>query len=657
MSKNDLETQDLIRTNEDYFSLFPEFVPYSDEFFFDSPILESYSTDTTSSSPMLQQEDGFFKPLEAEEPLTMNDPLQIQVLGVPKEGGKSRVETQIKLRIQLSTKHANQWSFIRINKDMLVKSKIRKSEQKPRQGSLSSLVEFSDESKILNLEAKVVHSNTDQPIQMCEGCIRRERKRSERIKDGRPREEGEQNAEKEKNRILLFNCNSLLNFSSSEITLPTRITCYCRHHNEKVGFRICFVMKNDKEKTVATGISPPIMITDDHKNPKNKANSNRKKRSRESDGIDPATPKVSRKFSIPNKPITSPYLPTSINVPHSDPIFINALPTPPAEQLPFKRRRNTSPLLFSSLLQDRPPPCLDRIVPAQGPTYGGIEVTLLGSGFHQGLICLFGDRPATITAVYPNTMVCVLPPAPHPGPVVVSFKDHSLVLEGQDVVIFTYYDASDQALLELALQLIGLKTTGKLQNAKHVAMNIVHGDFYQSQQSNSQQNQEMIHDVLETNMFDFQTLSQTNENKHNLLHLATLVRNKRLLNRLLGSVTKAQDRLLLLNARDRNGMTPLDFACQLNCIEIAQSLLLAGSHPYNLRPSLSSGGDTNRDMVQQIYPKKMKSSFDHYDHHLFPFRLQVMIASLGLFYVQYSAQNHPSRIHHFPSSSVQFVSI
>lgn len=104
----------------------------------------------------------------------MNDPLQIQVLGVPKEGGKSRVETQIKLRIQLSTKHANQWSFIRINKDMLVKSKIRKSEQKPRQGSLSSLVEFSDESKILNLEAKVVHSNTDQPIQMCEGCIRRE---------------------------------------------------------------------------------------------------------------------------------------------------------------------------------------------------------------------------------------------------------------------------------------------------------------------------------------------------------------------------------------------------------------------------------------------------------------------------------------------------
>ncbi|RCH99142.1 hypothetical protein CU098_012079, partial [Rhizopus stolonifer] len=51
MSKNDLETQDLIRTNEDYFSLFPEFVPYSDEFFFDSPILESYSTDTTSSSP------------------------------------------------------------------------------------------------------------------------------------------------------------------------------------------------------------------------------------------------------------------------------------------------------------------------------------------------------------------------------------------------------------------------------------------------------------------------------------------------------------------------------------------------------------------------------------------------------------------------------
>ncbi len=99
------------------------------------------------------------------------------MLGVPKEGAKSRVETQIKLCIQLLTRQAEkvtQWSFVRISKNMLVKSKIRKAEQKPRQSSLSRNHEFSDESKILNLEAKVVRSDTNQPVRMCEGCVRRE---------------------------------------------------------------------------------------------------------------------------------------------------------------------------------------------------------------------------------------------------------------------------------------------------------------------------------------------------------------------------------------------------------------------------------------------------------------------------------------------------
>jgi hypothetical protein len=38
-------------------------------------------------------------------------------------------------------------------------------------------------------------------------------------------------------RILQFNCAPLLDFSHGEAMLPTRITCYCRHHGEKTGFR------------------------------------------------------------------------------------------------------------------------------------------------------------------------------------------------------------------------------------------------------------------------------------------------------------------------------------------------------------------------------------------------------------------------------------
>lgn len=103
--------------------------------------------------------------------------VQIRILGVPNTGAKSRVETQIKLCIQLMTgtdKKVMGWSYIRIGDNMLARSRLRKNQQiKPLDGSVATMV--SDESKILQLEAKVVcASNTDQPIRMCVGCVRRE---------------------------------------------------------------------------------------------------------------------------------------------------------------------------------------------------------------------------------------------------------------------------------------------------------------------------------------------------------------------------------------------------------------------------------------------------------------------------------------------------
>lgn len=41
----------------------------------------------------------------------------------------------------------------------------------------------------------------------------------------------------ERRKILLFNCSEYVEFDDGEVTLPTRVTCYCRHHSEKVGFR------------------------------------------------------------------------------------------------------------------------------------------------------------------------------------------------------------------------------------------------------------------------------------------------------------------------------------------------------------------------------------------------------------------------------------
>lgn len=112
-----------------------------------------------------------------------NNRLQIRILGVPNTGAKSRVETQIKLCIQLMTgneKKVQDWSYIRLSESMLARSRLRKSQQQQQQhqhksmdGSVATMV--SDESKVLRLEAQVVcASSTDQPIRMCVGCVRRE---------------------------------------------------------------------------------------------------------------------------------------------------------------------------------------------------------------------------------------------------------------------------------------------------------------------------------------------------------------------------------------------------------------------------------------------------------------------------------------------------
>lgn len=44
-----------------------------------------------------------------------------------------------------------------------------------------------------------------------------------------------------------------------------RITCYCRHHREKVGFNVHLTMIDHAGRIVGSGTSRPIMITDDHK--------------------------------------------------------------------------------------------------------------------------------------------------------------------------------------------------------------------------------------------------------------------------------------------------------------------------------------------------------------------------------------------------------
>jgi hypothetical protein len=117
-------------------------------------------------------------------------------------------------------------------------------------------------------------------------------------------------------------------------------------------------------------------------------------------------------------------------------------------------------------------PAIQRVIPAQGSTRGGIEVTLLGSGFHSGLTAKFGDSPAISTHCWSDTTIVThLPPAAVPGPVVVCFEGMQAAAASSQ--IFTYVDDTDMQLIELALQVVGLKMNGKLEDARNIAMRIV----------------------------------------------------------------------------------------------------------------------------------------------------------------------------------------
>ncbi|CAO3593429.1 unnamed protein product [Absidia cylindrospora] len=124
---------------------------------------------------------------------------------------------------------------------------------------------------------------------MCQRCVWREWKRADRKKAGRrlgTTVYDETLMERERHRILLFNSDPLLVFHSGECVLPTRITCYSRHHDERQGFRIKFTMHDHGDNLVGTGTSPPIMITDDHKN-LSKLGDKRRRRRKQKPAVSP----------------------------------------------------------------------------------------------------------------------------------------------------------------------------------------------------------------------------------------------------------------------------------------------------------------------------------------------------------------------------------
>ncbi|KAL1919037.1 uncharacterized protein VTP21DRAFT_2418 [Calcarisporiella thermophila] len=678
--------------------------------------------------------------------------LQIRVLGVPQQGAKSRVETQTKLAIHLANdkgeKVDGSWTHIKLPEIMIAKQKLTLKHSKNAKQMQSPL----GEKGILTMEAAVLcASGVAKKVVTCVGCVRRERKRAQRKKPRPPKPDAApdkfQNMDEEsllayeQQRILLFNCPEVVPFESGEIILPTRITCYCRHHNEKVGFIISFQLRDHLGRIVARGTSPPILITDDHKSSRSgKEKEHRKQRRRvraseqnysppihdtpstiKPEAISgPATPNTPMSPQVMLSPV-SPLSPSSLTLmtplsesggtmfessgfgpgsPGSTHGHQNSPPSSIASQLEqadqqqqSQLQQSTSPpvqqirsrnshLLYQrgspysyvngvtfnlpqsqqlqqhqqqhQLLQQKrtsqrrhlsegqrrgsrvaagmvapaqsasiqtsptpyinplqvdprdllshpiPAPVISKLIPDEGPLLGGIEVTILGSGFYQGLTCLFGETPSFSTQIWgPGTIVCLLPPSPMPGPVIVSFKEHPLTLaDTSQSLFFTYKDEStDRQLMELALQVLNVKLTGRMENAREIAMRIVSsghdfglgrglldpsdgsGGTGRSVSSSGTRDRHRCETNILHALFSARSystpysldVSLRNRRKHTMLHFCAVLNLERLARALV------QDLGARINVKDRNGFTPLHYAAWMGHKSIVRILVDGGA--------------------------------------------------------------------------------
>ncbi|CAN3364569.1 protein Spt23p [Diutina catenulata] len=331
--------------------------------------------------------------------------------------------------------------------------------------------------------------------------------------------------------------NGLETDADKSLELSARIICYCRHHKETKGFKLLFVVHDANGNVVAKELSSPIMIMDrkktsgnggvktDYSMPTSVANSSTNLAAMSDDVPAPADNSRRPTADTHSSPSDSMHgvSPHSFDESESQSELSHLLglgfgapdhgrkrkklsiddslntATNPMANGNFSpvsnSDTNTSTSHYMSMgkpgsglgpmhlaptpSQSGPQPTLpfiQRIIPAQGPIRGGIEVTLLGFNFRPGLAVKFGANQALATHCWSETtIVTYLPPAAQPGQVLVSFENQqSMMLGGtQQQQIFTYTDDTDRQLIELALQIVGLKMNGKLEDAKNIAKRIV----------------------------------------------------------------------------------------------------------------------------------------------------------------------------------------
>lgn len=531
------------------------------------------------------------------------------ILGIPESGARSRTETQVKMIVRIVPKSVRvpliKWLSLPAHQ---LSNNSRRSSKAGIAGSVDDLLAGGGgllDEDTLQIRARIMRSGNEEALHACFSCILRERRRclKKRLKVERGSPEGggqvmgrsrglEEGAEEEddemigggeeddegrrrtillmrgggergpnetevlnremdidRERIILFASNNRrVQLLRGDCPLPIRITCYCRHHEESSGFRVRLEFLDRHHRLVGTAVSPPILITDDHKRASRQA----------------------CQAVVPDEaPFGIPLCPIAVRAPSG---------------LALSSSSTLSPPLPLSSVPASPPsggpggPKALKVVPAEGPMYGGIEVTVLGEGLQAHDLLLFGSLPAPIVNfISPCTVVVRLPPSQMAGlvPITVAGQDFGRT-HPNEVVFFNYKNDLDRAMMELALQLIGMKMTGRVDDARDIALRIIN-EFspapistplpgHAQPRGPAEQAAERLERVLITCFAaaevtgglcftEGEVASVRTCGGQTLLHLAALTRCDHLFEYLSG----IGDGLLLATV-DRNGFTPADLS-------------------------------------------------------------------------------------------------
>jgi hypothetical protein len=284
---------------------------------------------------------------------------------------------------------------------------------------------------------------------------------------------------------------------------------------------------------------------------------------------------------------------------------------------------NNVPMGVNSLPQPRS--VIHKIIPAEGPKSGGIEVTILGSGFEQGLEVMFGDVRATTTTFWgESSLVCLLPPSPISGTVLVSLKHLNPAIvpqvsaKGQPT--FKYTDDDEQQLMRTALTVLGHKMNGKVEDISDIARRIIGNMDANWNPSSSAQNGQrqgggggghfnsysfdsevegQLLKVLELIDLDDGArkprLNLRRTTGHTMLHLACALGFHRFVAGLLARGANP-------DMRDIGGYTPLHMASLNDHPEIVRRLITCGADPTLRTLSGLTAADVarSREVVQAI---------------------------------------------------------